>query len=60
MQWVVEAPKDFKVEKMTGEIMPGALLSGKINGSRGKTSWNLDFAVTLPAKDAAAGRTCGK
>jgi len=60
VQWVVEAPKDFKVEKMAGEIKPGALLSGKIVGNRGKTSWNLDFDVTLPAKDAAAGMACGK
>jgi len=57
---VVEAPKDFKVEKMAGEIKPGALLSGKIVGNRGKTSWNLDFDLTLPAKDAAAGMACGK
>jgi hypothetical protein len=60
VQWIVEAPRDFKVEKLTGEITPGALLSGKITGSRGGTSWNLDFDVTLPAKHAAAGRTCGK
>jgi Sel1 repeat-containing protein len=60
VQWVVEAPKDFKVEKMNGEIKPGALLSGKIVGSRGKTSWNLDFDIILPAKDAAAGMTCAK
>jgi TPR repeat protein len=58
VQWVVEAPRDFRVEKMTGDIKPGAMLSGKIVGSRDKTSWNLDFDVTLPAKDAAAGRTC--
>ena len=60
VQWVVEAPKDFKVERMTGEIRPGAMLSGKIVGSRGNTSWNLDFDVTLPAQDAAAGMSCGK
>lgn len=45
---------------MTGEIRPGAVLSGKIVGSRGSTSWNLDFDVTLPAMDAAAGMSCGK
>ena len=60
VQWVVEAPKDFKVEKMAGEVAPGGMLAGRIVGSRGKTNWNLDFAVTLPAKDAAAGMTCGK
>lgn len=60
VQWVVEAPKDYKVERMTGEIKPGAALSGKIVGSRGNTSWNLDFDVTLPTQDAAAGMSCGK
>jgi hypothetical protein len=60
VQWVVEAPKDYRVERMTGEIKPGAVLSGKIVGSRGNTSWNLDFDVTLPATDAAAGMSCGK
>jgi hypothetical protein len=60
VQTVVEAPKDFKVEKMVGEIKPGALLSGRIVGGRGKTSFTLDFDVTLPARDAAAGMSCGK
>ena len=60
IQWVVESPKDFRVEKMTGEVKPGGRLTGKIVGSRSKTTWNLDFDVTLPAKDAAAGMSCGK
>jgi len=60
VQTVVEAPKDFKVEKMTGEIRPGALLSGRIVGKHGRSVWTLDFDVTLPAKDAAAGMSCGK
>lgn len=60
VQTVVEAGKNFKVEKMTGEIKPGGLLSGKITGSSGKTAFTLDFDVTLPAKDAAAGMSCGK
>jgi len=60
VQWVIESPKDFKVEKMTGEVKPGAILSGKIAGARGKTTWNLEFDVKLPAKDAAAGMSCGK
>ena len=59
VQWVIEAQKDFKVEKMTGDLKPGGVLSGKITGSRDKTSWNFDFDVVLPAKDAAAGMTCG-
>ena len=60
VQTVVEAPKDFKVEKMTGDIRPGAPLSGRIVGKHGKSAWTLDFDVTLPAKDAAAGMSCGK
>jgi uncharacterized protein len=60
VQWVVEAPKDFKVEKMTGELKPGAPLSGRIVGRRDATSWTLDFDLALPAKDAAAGMSCGK
>jgi len=60
VQWVVESPKDFKVEKMTGEVKPGSMLSGKIVGARGKSTWNLEFDVRLPLKDAAAGMGCGK
>jgi hypothetical protein len=60
VQWVVESPKDFKVEKMTGDIKPGGTLSGKIVGSRDKTAFTFDFELNLPAKEAAAGMSCGK
>lgn len=60
IQRVVEAPKDFKVEKMTGEVNAGGTLSGKIVGNLEKTSFNFDFDVNLPAKEAAAGLSCGK
>jgi uncharacterized protein len=60
VQWVVESPKDFKVEKMTGDIKPGGTLSGRIVGSRGKTAFTFDFELNLPTKDAAAGMSCGK
>ena len=60
IQRVVEAPRDFKVERMSGDVKPGGTLSGKITGSLDKTSFNFDFELTLPAKDAAAGRSCGK
>ena len=60
IQRVVESPKDFKVEKMTGDIKPGGTLSGKIVGSLDKTTFTFDFDLNLPAKDAAAGLTCGK
>ena len=58
IQRVVEAPKDFKVEKMTGDIKPGGTLSGKIVGSLDKTAFTFDFELNLPAKDAAAGMSC--
>jgi hypothetical protein len=60
VQWVVESPKDFKLEKLAGEVKPGGRLTGKIVGSRSKTTWNLESDLTLPAKDAAAGMSCGK
>ena len=56
----MEAGKDFKVERMTGDVRPGGRLSGKVSGRRDRTTFNLDFDVTLPAKDAAAGLSCGK
>jgi len=58
IQRVVEAPKDFKVEKMTGDIKPGGTLSGKIVGNLDKTAFTFDFELSLPAKDAAAGMSC--
>jgi TPR repeat protein len=60
IQRVVEAPKDFKVEKMTGEIKPGGTLAGRIVGNLDKTAFTFDFELSLPAKDAAAGMNCGK
>ena len=58
IQQVFDAPRDFKVEKLAGDVVPGGRLAGRIVGSRGKTSLTLDFDVTLPARDAAAGMTC--
>ncbi|HEY1459568.1 MAG TPA: tetratricopeptide repeat protein [Casimicrobiaceae bacterium] len=60
VQWVVEAPKDFKVEKLSGKLEPGGTLSGRIVGQRAKTSWTFDFDLNLPTKDSAAGMSCGK
>jgi hypothetical protein len=58
VQWVVESPADFKVEKMAGDIKPGGTLSGRIVGGRSKTSFTFDFELNLPAKEAAAGLGC--
>jgi len=60
LQRVAQSPKDFKVEKMTGEIKPGSMLTGRIVGGIGKTTWIFDFDVKLPEKDAAAGMNCAK
>ena len=60
LQRSLTSPGDFKVEKLSGDIKPGGVLAGKIVGSVAKTSFNLEFSVTLPAKDAAAGLSCGK
>jgi len=60
IQRVVQAPKDFKVEKMSGEVKPGGALSGKLAGSLDKTTFAFDFELNLPTKDAAAGMDCVK
>jgi TPR repeat protein len=60
VQWVIESPKDFKVEKMTGEAAPGGRVAGRIVGSRAKSTWTLDFDLGLPTKEAAAGMACKK
>ena len=59
IQRVLQAPKDFKVEKMTGEVKPGGVLSGKISGGMDKTTLTFEFDLSLPSKDAAAGMSCG-
>jgi hypothetical protein len=60
IQRVLQSPKDFKVEKMTGEVKPDGLLSGKISGGIDKTTFTFDFELSLPSKDAAAGMSCDK
>ncbi|MFO1412579.1 MAG: tetratricopeptide repeat protein [Burkholderiales bacterium] len=60
VQWVVEAPKDFRVERISGDVVPGGRIAGHIVGARGKTTFDLDFDLALPAKEAAAGLACRK
>jgi hypothetical protein len=60
MQRLVQAPKDVKVEKMTGEVKPGGVLAGKIAGKLDRTTFTFDFEINLPAKTAAAGMDCVK
>jgi hypothetical protein len=57
--------RDLKIEKLTGELKPGGKLAGKMKVDtkldRGQAySWELEFDVTLPAKNAAAGMGCGQ
>jgi hypothetical protein len=63
-QWVIEAQKDFKVEKISGSVKPGGNLAGRIVGSRTSDgrpyAWDLTFDVTLPSTEAASGLSCGK
>jgi len=60
IQRVVQALRDFKVEKMAGDVKPGGALSGKIAGNLDKTTFTFDFEFNLPTRDAAAGMSCGK
>lgn len=63
-QWVADLPKDkwLKIEKISGELKPGGRLAGRITGAQksdGEYSFQADFDVALPEKDAAAGPGCG-
>ena len=65
-QWVFDLPKDakeLKIEKLAGTLAPGGRLSGRITGGKTsdglKYSWEADFDLTIPAKQAAAGAGCG-
>lgn len=65
-QWVFKLPQDsksFKVEKLSGEVKPGATISGRLVGSvaggGGKPfSWEIDFTSKLPEKSSGAGTGC--
>jgi hypothetical protein len=66
-QWVFELPKDkeiLKIAKLSGTAAPGGKLSGLFTGGKVsdglKYSWEAAFDVTLPAKSAFGGVTCGK
>jgi hypothetical protein len=60
IQWNVKAPKDFKVQALSGEVQPGGTLAGQMIGSWHKTTWNINFDVKLPATDSATGMSCGQ
>jgi len=62
-QWLIEADKDFQVERISGDVRPGGMLSGRITGARSSDgrpyTWDFTFDVTLPANEAASGVGCG-
>ena len=58
IQRLLEARKNFNVEKMTGEVKPGGALAGKVVGKLEQTAFTFDFELNLPAKEAAAGMDC--
>ena len=60
IQRLLQAPKEVKVEKMSGEVKPGGALAGKLSGQLDKTVFTFDFELNLPAKSAAAGMDCVK
>jgi hypothetical protein len=64
--WVFDLPKDkdiLKIEKLTGNTVPGGKLSGRITGGKEsdglKYSWEADFDFSLPTKGAFGGVSCG-
>jgi len=64
-QWVFELPKDkeLKIEKLDGTIAAGGRISGRFTGGKTsdllKYSWEVDFDLAVPEKEAAAGAGCG-
>ena len=58
VQTVLHPPGDFRVERLSGTVEPGAPLSGRFVGKHGSSAWTIDFDVALPAKDSAAGLVC--
>jgi hypothetical protein len=64
-QWVFELPRDkeFKIEKLSGDLKLGGSLAGRVTGGKLsdqlKYSWQIDFDLPLPEKAAGAGPGCG-
>jgi len=64
-QWVFELPQDpaLKVERLSGDLKLGGSLAGRITGKKTSDglpySWEIEFELALPAKDASAGLGCG-
>ncbi|HSM51266.1 MAG TPA: hypothetical protein VLA75_07695 [Thermoanaerobaculia bacterium] len=63
-QWVMEAPKELRVERIEGEAVPGGRLAGRIVGGRTSDGrpyrLDLTFDLALPKQEAASGIACGR
>ncbi len=61
--WLLSDRKEFKVERLEGEAVPGGRLVGRITGQRSSDGrpyrFDLTFDLQLPTQEAAAGITCG-
>ena len=63
-QWVFALPKDkeLKIEKLDGTLAAGGRISGRFTGGTTsdllKYSWQVDFDLAVPEKEAAAGAGC--
>ena len=64
--WLFELPKDkdLKFEKLSGDVKPGGKLTGRVTGKKKRDDgtlydWQIDFEVTLPARAAGGGMSCG-
>lgn len=61
--WLLNDRKEFKVERLEGEAVPGGRLAGRITGQRSSDGrpyrFDLTFDLQLPTQEAAAGITCG-
>jgi hypothetical protein len=60
-QWVMHLPKEkqLKIEKVSGDLKLGGTLAGRVTGGKRSDglpySWEIEFALPLPAKSAASG-----
>ncbi|MEP0773242.1 MAG: hypothetical protein HRF46_02630 [Acidobacteriota bacterium] len=61
--WLLDDRKEFKVERLEGEAVPGGRLVGRITGQRSSDGrpyrFDLTFDLQLPTQEATAGIACG-
>jgi hypothetical protein len=63
-QWVFDLPQDkgLRIERLTGSLEAGGRFAGRMTGSSASDgeeySWQADFDLILPSRNAAAGPGC--